>query len=185
MTYTIFARGILTAEQCRQADKAVKSGMIECAYDDVINFHDLNADDVQAARDFMTAAGFTVDAALYEEHYDGCICDLVEIDPNSLETVTGGADDIDIKWYMYTDADGLQTVVSNEMIADHGPESYAGYDMTEVQHIGTSYNAESDYFRLSCGRVALTDLCGLVQYIGDNRDDCADYIGDPDPDYWT
>lgn len=79
MTYSIFAKGKLTKEHCKIADKEIKSGMIEHAYDNIIAFHDLNADDVKPAQEIMKRFGFDVETEVYEEHYDGCFCELVEI----------------------------------------------------------------------------------------------------------
>lgn len=78
MTYTIFAKGKLTKEHCKIADKGIKSGMIEHAYDDVIAFHNLNADDVKPAQKIMESFGFDVESVVYEEHYDGSFCELIE-----------------------------------------------------------------------------------------------------------
>ena len=80
MTYTIFARGLLTLEQCEQADNVVPSGMIECAYDDIISFHDLNMSDVKTAYEFMKNSEFEVQKKVYAEHYSSeCTIELEEV----------------------------------------------------------------------------------------------------------
>lgn len=92
-TFTIFAKGRLTLEQCNIADKTIKSGMIESAYDDVISFHDLKASDIVPARELMKKFGFEVDPEIYEEHYEGSYCELVEASEMVVEAnamYTGG-----------------------------------------------------------------------------------------------
>lgn len=93
MTYTIYGHcNELTAEQCAHADRVIGSGMIEHVFDDVVAFHDLELEDVAAARALMAEYGMTVDAELYEEHTDGCYCELVEVtDPDTLDTANKAA----------------------------------------------------------------------------------------------
>ena len=79
MTYSIFAKGKLTKEHCRVADKAIESGLIETAYDDLITFHSLSITDIKPARKLMERFGFKLEPEIYEEHYDGALCDLVEV----------------------------------------------------------------------------------------------------------
>lgn len=78
MTYTIFAKGELTMDQCKIADREIKSGMIEWAYDDIVSFHDLDARDIKKAREIMERFGFDVETDVYEEHYEGSLCNLVK-----------------------------------------------------------------------------------------------------------
>ena len=96
MTYTIYGHcNGLTAEQCSHADRVIGSGMIEHVFDDVVAFHDLKLEDVAAARALMTEYGMTVGAELYEEHTEGCYCELIEVtDPDTLNTATATAETV-------------------------------------------------------------------------------------------
>lgn len=77
-TYSLFAKGKLTRSQCIIADAKIKTGMIESVYDDVISFHDLSMNDIQPAKEIMKQFGFEIEPNVYEEHYDGCLCNLVK-----------------------------------------------------------------------------------------------------------
>lgn len=69
--YTIYARGKLTMDQCRIADREIKSGMIEYVDYNLVCFHSLEKSDIKSARELMERFGFTVEPEIFEEHYYG------------------------------------------------------------------------------------------------------------------
>ena len=79
MTYSIYAKGNLTKENCRIADKAVKSGMIEQAYENLAVFHSLKVEDIKPAMEVMRRFGFDVKSEIFEERICGCFCHEVDV----------------------------------------------------------------------------------------------------------
>ena len=56
-----------------------------------------------------------------------------------------------------------------------------GYDLTgslEVLDVAVSANLESDYFLLPDGKIAVVDLCGIVQWIDDSLTEAAEWNDD-------
>lgn len=78
-TYTIYGKGNLTMKHCQIADKAVKSGMIEQAYEDLVVFHSLEVEDIKPAREVMKRFGFDVESEIFEERIHGCVCHEVDV----------------------------------------------------------------------------------------------------------
>jgi len=82
----------------------------------------------------------------------------------------------DIKWYLMRDRlTGWDEIASDEIIAE-SPDDYDMTNAVEVEFIGLADNYDIDFFRLPDDRIACRDLCGIVQYIGDNLDDATDYF---------
>lgn len=87
MTYTIFAKdkGKLNMDHCRKADAAIKSGFLETGgetvdtHESTACFHSLKWKDIKPATELLKSFGFEMMPEIYEEHYNGCICNLVEI----------------------------------------------------------------------------------------------------------
>lgn len=79
MTYSIYAKGNLTKENCRIADATVKSGMIEAVDADLVVFHSLKVDDIKPARGVMKRFGFDVLPEIFEERICGCFCHEVDV----------------------------------------------------------------------------------------------------------
>lgn len=87
MTYTIFAKdkGKLNMDHCRKADETIKSGLLETGgetvdtHESTVCFHSLKWEDIKPATELLKSFGFEMMTEIYEEHYNGCICNLVEI----------------------------------------------------------------------------------------------------------
>lgn len=79
MTYSIYAKGNLTKENCQIADATVKSGMIEAVDIDLVVFHSLKVEDIKPAREVMKRFGFEVKSEIFEERICGCFCHEVDV----------------------------------------------------------------------------------------------------------
>ena len=93
-TYSIYARGYLTMEHCKQADEQIKSGMLEITrgdYDTVV-FHGLKLEDIRSAQKLMVQFGFTVYPEIFEERIYGCFCDEVDV-TDELDITTSDTSD--------------------------------------------------------------------------------------------
>lgn len=75
MTYSIYAKGTLTMKHCRIADKEIASGLLEALDETIVNFHNLEIDDINPARELMNRFGFTVLPDIFEEHIHGSYCE--------------------------------------------------------------------------------------------------------------
>ena len=77
--YCIYAKGNLTKDQCRKADKEIKSGFLEVAYDDVVTFHGLKKEDINSARKLLWEFKFKVQPEIYLEITYGCITKEIDV----------------------------------------------------------------------------------------------------------